>query len=218
MFQALFQHLINEKCRAPFNAKGQAGESFHNAFIADVLPDDESDEDVTVKIFFLNPIQDSMRACNYYFSDSCTYDDNCKYSHGENMKYSRLKQYQKPNYKLLKRKSHVLVKSESLWKPASVTECSQKLKTCQVKLHNSGKIFDCPFSDILPPIGTNSDSSDLSTDDEYDSESLPLTNVFQIDDNFGEWEKFTTGIGSKILQKYGYKNGEGLGKSKKNQS
>lgn len=210
----LFQHLINEKCRAPFHARGQAEESFHNAFIADVLPDNDSEEDITVKVFFLNPVQDNMRACDYYFSDSCSYDENCRYSHGENLKYSRLKQYQKPNYKLLKRKTHVLVKTESLWKPGSVSECSQDLKTCQVKLHNSGKTIDCPFSDILPPLETSSDSSDLSTDDEYDNEILPLRNVFKIDDNFGEWEKFTTGIGSKILQKYGYKYGEGLGKSK----
>ena len=188
--------------------------SYHNAFIADVLSDDD-DEEVTVKVFFLNPTQDSMKACDYYFSHSCTFDDNCKYSHGESVKYSILKEYQSPNYKLLKRKSHVLVKTESLWKPGSIIECSQELKSCQVKLHGSGKTFDCSFSDVLPPLESNADSSDLSTDDDdSEDESLRSSNVLIINDNFGEWEKYTTGIGSKILQKYGYKNGEGLGISK----
>lgn len=174
---------------------------------------DDDEEEVTVKVFFLNPTQNSMKACDHYFSDSCTFDDNCKYSHGESVKYSRLKKYQSPNYKLLKRKSHVLVKTQALWKPGSVMECSQDLKTCQVKLHG-GKSFDCPFSDVLPPLESFSDSSDLSTDDELDDRSMTSSDVLLINDNFGEWEKYTTGIGSRILQKYGYRNGEGLGISK----
>lgn len=207
--------MINEKCRAPFHIKGHQEESFHNAFIADIISDDDEDG-VIVQVFFLNPTHDKMKACDYFFEHRCTYEENCKYSHGEKVKYSRLKQFQPPNYKLLKRKSPVLVKTESLWKPASVLECSQKLKTCQVKLHN-GNTFDCPFSDVLPPLETKSDdSSDLSTDEEdvEDFENFPARNVLQISDNFGEWEKHTTGIGSKILQKYGYVSGTGLGKSK----
>lgn len=207
---------MNEKCRAPF--KSNTGESFHNAFIAEILPDQDEDsaDDVTVKVFFLNPLQDKMKACEYFFSNRCTFDKNCRFSHGEVIKYSRLKPYQHPNYKQLKSKTHVLVKVDALWKPASVVECSQKLKTCQVKLHSSATSFDCPFSEILPPLETNSDSSDLSTDSECDKdlEVSMMSNVLQIDDKFGEWEKFTTGIGSKILQKFGYKSGDGLGLSK----
>lgn len=212
----MHQHLINEKCRAPYKVKGYAEHSYHNAFIADVLSEDDEHEGVTVKVFFLNPTQDSMKPCDYYFSDSCTFDENCKFSHGESIKYSRLKEYQSPNYKLLKRKSHVLVKTETLWRPGSVIECNQESRTCQVKLHGSGKSLDCCFSDILPPLDSNSsDSSDLSTDDESDEdESVNSSEVLIIGDNFGEWEKYTTGIGSKILQKFGYKNGEGLGISK----
>lgn len=179
---------------------------------------DDDDEGLIVKVFFLNPTQEKMKACDYYFSHRCTFEGNCRYSHGETVKYSKLKQYHEPNYALLKRKSHVLVKTESLWKPGLIMECSQDLKTCQVKLHGGGKTMDCPFSDVLPPLETQtSDSSDLSTDDDSDEEdydAFPSRNVLQIGDNFGEWERHTTGIGSKILQKYGYVFGDGLGKSK----
>lgn len=157
-----------------------------------------------------------MKPCDHYFSDTCTFDDKCKYSHGEIVKYSQLKDFQIPNYKLLKQKSHVLVKVEALWKPASVIECSQDARTCQVKLHGIGKSFDCCFSEVLPPLESfGGESSDLSTDDdELSDEEMISSNVLITSDNFGEWEKYTNGIGSKLLQKYGYKNGEGLGISK----
>lgn len=162
-----------------------------------------------------------MRACDFYFKDRCTFNESCKYSHGETAKYASLKLYQMPDYKLLKKRCHVLVKTEnSLWKPGSVLECIRDLKTCQVKLHNSTKTVEVPFSDVLPPIhdGKEEPSSDLSTDDsesEDEAEEVLCKNVLQIDDNFGEWEKFTTGFGSKMLEKYGYQTGEGLGISMK---
>jgi hypothetical protein len=173
-----------------------------------------------VKVFYLNPTHDKMKACDFYFSDRCTFKENCKYSHGEIVKYSDVKLFQAPDYKLLKKRCHVLVKTEkSLWKPGSVLECIPDLETCQVKLHNSTKTVSLPFSEILPPINDrkHESSSDLSTDDSSDSEedleNNSSRNVLQIDDNFGEWEKYTTGFGSKMLEKYGYKSGLGLGKS-----
>lgn len=174
-----------------------------------------------MKVFFLNPTHDKMRACDFYFSDRCTFQENCKYSHGEIVKYSDVKLYEMPDYKLLKKRCHVLVKTEnSLWKPGSVLYCSHDSKTCQIKLHNSTKTVEVPFAEILPPINEKKteSSSDLSTDDsdsEDDLDEFPSKNVLQIDDTFGEWEKFTTGFGSKMLEKMGYQSGTGLGKSKK---
>lgn len=167
-----------------------------------------------MKVFFLNPVHEKMKACEHYFSGSCSFGEECRFSHGEVISHARLKPYQPPNYSLLKRRSHVLVKTEtSLWKPGTVMECNNETRTCRIKLH--GKIIDCcAFSDILPPVETNSDSesSDLSTD-ESDNDFTP-SSVLQIDENFGEWEKFTKGFGTKILEKFGYVNGQGLGKCK----
>jgi G-patch domain/Zinc finger C-x8-C-x5-C-x3-H type (and similar) len=195
---------------------GQSLETFHNAFIADIIEEDD-DGEVFVKVFFLNPTSDDMKPCDFFFENSCTFESSCKFSHGECVAFSSLKSYQDPCYSLLKHKCHVLVKTESkLWKPATIIECSQDHKTCQVKLQ-SGKITDKSFSDILPPLDTRSgsDSSDLSSDDSEDEDSqITFPNVFRVDNNFGDWEKFTKGIGSKIMQKLGYVTGEGLGKRK----
>jgi len=153
-----------------------------------------------------------MKPCEHFFSGRCTFDENCKFSHGESVPFSKLKPYYDPDFTLLKRKTHVLIKTEnSLWKPGIIVEIS---KTCQVKLLHGGKTFECPFSNILPPIDSDSDSdsSDLSTDDESEVEDYSAEKVFQIDENFGDWQKYTTGIGSKIMEKLGYEKGKGLGK------
>lgn len=168
-----------------------------------------------LKVLFLNPVVDKMKPCEHFLNLSCKFEDNCKFSHGELVKFSMIKSYQNPNYSLLKKRCHILIRTESsLWRPGTILEISENLRTCQVKLQNSGKMFDCPFSDILPPIDSDLDSSDLSSDEDYDEDSCTTKNVFQIDDNFGEWEKFTTGFGSRMLQKLGYVEGQGLGKSK----
>lgn len=189
-------------------------ETFHNAFIADIIEEDDEGE-VHVKVFFLNPTLDRMKPCDFFFLGRCNFEETCKYSHGQTVSFSSLKSYQDPCYSLLKHKCHVLVKTENnLWKPATVIECSHDLKTCQVKLQN-GKTSDFSFSEILPPLDTSSssDSSDLSSDDSEGEEShVTFSNVFQVDNNFGDWEKFTKGIGSKIMQKLGYVTGKGLGK------
>lgn len=214
-FQASHAYLLNQKCRAPFHIKGQIAPTYHNGFIADIQAESRADGDVMLKVLFLNPIVEKMKPCEHFLNLSCNFDENCKFSHGELVKFSKIQSYQEPNYSLLKKKCHVLIKTESsIWKPGTILEISEDLRTCQVKLQNSGKIFDCPFSDILPPIDTDSDSSDLSSEDECEEEFYTSRNVFQIDDNFGEWEKFTTGFGSKMLQKLGYVEGQGLGKSK----
>lgn len=204
--------MINEKCRAPFHLKAQLNESFHNAFIADV--ETVLDGEIIVKVFFLNPIENDMKPCQHYLSASCKFPDgSCKYSHGEVVAYTKLKPYHDPNFSLLKRKCHVLVKTETqLWRPGTVIECCKESRTCQVKLQSGSKVFDCSFSDILPPMDADSDS-ELSSDDDLSDSDCASTSILQIHDNFGEWEKFTTGFGSKMLQKLGYVNGQGLGKS-----
>lgn len=158
-----------------------------------------------------------MKSCDFYFSDKCSFgEEDCKFSHGTKISFAKLKPYQDPIYTLLKNKCHVLAKTENgLWKPATVIEANHHDKSCQIKFH-SGKTVHCCFSEILPPLETSSDSSsDLSSEDSDDEErEITATNFLQIDNkSFAEWEKFTRGIGSKIMQKLGYVAGEGLGKN-----
>ncbi|CRL01656.1 CLUMA_CG014878, isoform B [Clunio marinus] len=213
-FKNTFQSLINEKCRAPFKLKGQ-NENYYNAFIADVK-NKTSEGDVIVQVFFLNPMEDKMKACDYFFSNTCTFEDNCRYSHGTLLPYSDLKPYHSSNYSLLKKGCHALIKTEAgLWKPGIIMECNEDSRTCRVKMQNGGKVVEnCSYSDILPPLDNDSDSSDLSSDDsDEESGKFQSSSVFIIEDNFGEWEKYTIGFGTKMLAKLGFINGQGLGKN-----
>lgn len=149
----------------------------------------------------------------------CNFNENCKYSHGEIVLYSELQPYIDPDYKILKRKIHVLTKMPDgqLWCPATVMSCNRDDRNCQLKLQN-GKTIDAKFENILPPFRSDKDSDLSSSGDESDNlesfeDLLNSTVRFQAcSDTFGEWEKFTSGFGSKMLKKLGYQEGQGLGK------
>lgn len=155
-----------------------------------------------------------MKPCDHFLSGSCTFNENCKFSHGELILNSKVQDYIDPNFGSLKKNLHVLVKSsdDQLWRPATVLNIDNDLKTCDLKMQN-GTLVIRPFEDILPPTKHDTDSeSDLSSD-ESDIETQTSVRMFVAPDSFGEWERFTNGFGSKMLKRMGYEIGKGLGKN-----
>lgn len=161
-----------------------------------------------------------MLPCEHYLRNRCTYD-RCKYSHGETISMEDMQPYKEPQYSLIKPKCEVLAKHESgLWKRGVVTDVDLENRRCHVKLDTTQVIDSC-YSDILPlESSTTGSDSDLSSDDEEDRHHATFSNaydhnVLQVNNltEIGQWEKYTTGIGSKIMQKLNWKPGEGLGKS-----
>lgn len=208
-----FDHLVNQKVRAPYKINDQ--EYFCNAFISIIEEVLDEYDDCIVKVFFLNPLNEKMKVCDHYFDGICNYNEDCKYSHGELILYSRCEPYIAIEYDKLKKNLHVHVKTDDMiWKPGTIVSVDQLETTCEVKMQNGTKSI-VNFEDILPPYRSDDDdSSEFSMSDFDDCDEMPsFVRAFVAPNTFGEWEKFTSGFGSKMLQKFGYELGKGLGKN-----
>ncbi|KAF5295086.1 hypothetical protein FQA39_LY13237 [Lamprigera yunnana] len=202
------------KCKAPH--KHNWGDSmYHNAVVCSVMPYDHNTyEEIKVKIMFINPTHLEMLPCPYLMDGNCKFeDDKCKYSHGEVVVFSTLKEYTEPNFEQLKIGSLVLAKQENkLWSRGKVLQISED--NCTIQFESNQNALNLQLQHVLPLEG---ESLEEHSEDEFESDceedvinmSLMNTPVLHA---IGDWEKYTKGVGSKIMQKMGYIVGTGLGK------
>ncbi|CAG9772569.1 unnamed protein product [Ceutorhynchus assimilis] len=224
--------LEGKKFRAPH--KHQWGQlAYHNAMVCSVPEDVPNIEELMVKILFLNPTHKEMLPCPYYFDleKDCRFsEDECKFSHGEFVQYSSLQEYVEPQFEKLTKGSEVLAKqSDNLWYRGKISQISKG--KCLVKFESKNveneDYEDIIFEHILPLTSEN-DSEDDCSDEEVieisDDESILVAKKQQEElinrslmitpesIPLGDWEKYTKGIASKLMQKMGYVVGTGLGK------
>jgi len=98
-----------------------------------------------------------------------------------------------------------------------IIDIDKNERTCRVKLNL--KTLKLDFAQIIPPNDSTDSSSDLSSlesdddcDGAADENSFSVVEVVQDSSNLGEWEKFTKGIGTKIMMKMMWNGHQGLGK------
>ncbi|XP_018574144.1 zinc finger CCCH-type with G patch domain-containing protein [Anoplophora glabripennis] len=208
-----------KKCRAPH--KHQWGNiAYHNAMICSVEPESVDDE-MMVRVLFINPTHQEMLPCPYYYESDCKFtEDKCRFSHGELVTYSSLQEYIEPKFDLLSRGSYILAKQKNnLWYRAIVKKIYEE--RCLVKFESNRKEEEVILEHIFPLNGDNESNEDVSSDDDNSNKyeanedediinmSLMITPSAQV---LGDWERYTKGMGSKLMQKMGYIVGTGLGK------
>ncbi|KAF2904803.1 hypothetical protein ILUMI_01368 [Ignelater luminosus] len=215
--QEELKSLEGMKCRAPH--EHQWGDTmYHNAIVCSIMPlnENQSFEEIEVKVMFINPTHEEMLPCPYLMDTDCKFtDDKCKYSHGEIVLFSSLQEYIEPDYDSLIIGSKVLAKqSNRLWGRATIRRLFKEKYL--VKFDADQNELELELQDILP-LFSDSDSKDEDDSvNESDSDGEDIINMSLINvpatQALGDWEQYTKGIGSKIMQKMGYVVGTGLGR------
>ncbi|XP_012269744.2 zinc finger CCCH-type with G patch domain-containing protein isoform X1 [Athalia rosae] len=215
------------KCRAP-HGSGWGGISHHNAMVCSTHAIDEAQitsmNDIKVRVMFTNPTHKEMLPCPYFLDGNCKFsDDQCHYSHGEIVSLSSLQEYSEPDFATIKMGSRVLAKQKNqIWHRAVVLKVPEiKQDDYRVKFESSGTILELSLHDLLPlsdadlNMSNSSDDSDSENDaEEFNKDELVQQSLLMTNGNeaLGSWERYTRGIGSKLMASMGYVTGTGLGK------
>lgn len=199
LFQEDLKSLEGMKCQAP-HKHSWGGVTYHNALVCGVIKtENQSFNDIQVRIFFTNPTHREMLPCPYFLEDSnCKFsDEKCRFSHGEIVAFSSLKEYVEPDFEKLKINSRVLAKNkDNLWHRAVVVKIGRN--NCNVRYESSKKEESVDLKDILPLEDSEENEESSSSDSENSAEEevndwaiqkslLSLTPSPAL----GDWEKHT---------------------------
>lgn len=231
--------MVGNHYRAPFTEKW-GGLSYHNVVILSLVTQDGGNINLgkpEVKVLYSQPTSTQMLTCRFFLSGHCKYsEDKCRFSHGKVIPVSEIKEYRDPNYDALVPGSRVLVQhSSDLWTNATVQDILEDRSAFCIKYDKNKEIAEVTAMQLVPLCCE--DSMEQNSDDDYDDaerlkkpEFIKDTNPDSSDDEsqifipsanwyqnslscrLGEWEKYTKGIGSKLMLKMGYVVGTGLGR------
>ncbi|XP_064078252.1 zinc finger CCCH-type with G patch domain-containing protein-like [Macrobrachium nipponense] len=235
--------LEGTKCRCPFVEKWGGHSYHNALILSIVKEEDGNIDldSPKVRVLFVQPMSMEMLTCRFFLSGRCKYsEDACRFSHGKIVEVSDIREYSEPVYEDLQPGSRVLVQySEDLWAAATIQDILEDRSAFCVKYDKSKKVAEVQAMQMIPLIcddGADSEEADsgkegnqdessiksgneeMTDEDDSDDERsvfVPTNTWFQcsLTQRLGDWEKYTTGIGSKLMQKMGYIVGTGLGPS-----
>lgn len=182
----------------------------HNAIVLGV----ESINDRTVKVLLSQPTRLDHKPCSHFLNQTCRFGEKCRYSHGFVVAVDDLLDYLDPNDQTFSVGQSVICQhgNDGLWKSGTIETVESENHLCVVRFKHFDGFDAIPFGSMMI---TDSSTSTLLSDDENLDEEVPVTLEFRPTlnlDEFGQWERHTRGIGSKLMAKMGYKSGQGLGR------
>ncbi|VDO91415.1 unnamed protein product [Heligmosomoides polygyrus] len=235
-----FEDFIGMRCMAPYPS-ANLHVAHHAAVILEVLPPNGAsmDKGLQARVLYSHPMINGMRPCSHFLSGTCRFEDKCKFSHGEIVPMNELNEYKDPDFSSLTLGSLVLVAvttSPPLWEIGRIVAVDHE--EVAVRILKSNTDVSSKLDQIVPLDGevegdlaagianftdVNDDLSSPSVSHEYpsdagDDEKNDSWKEQKGDrcgkvtvGDLGNWQG--GGLGLKLMQKMGYKVGEGLGKN-----
>ncbi|EYC33799.1 hypothetical protein Y032_0002g998 [Ancylostoma ceylanicum] len=222
-----FDDFIGMRCMAPY-PKANLPVSHHAAIILEVLPIDPAaiDKGLQAKVLYSHPMLNAMRPCSHFLAGTCRFEGKCKFSHGEMVKMDELNGYKDPNFDSLAIGSLVLVSVNStppLWEIGRLMAIDNDEVAVKILKSNSelsSKLdqivpLDCEVEERSDDVPVPNLDEHASLDDEVPNNSWTEQKGDRCGNitvgDLGNWQG--GGFGLKLMQKMGYKLGEGLGKN-----
>ena len=117
-----FSQLVGLRVSAPLSSLPPV--EWGNAVVVGMEQEAGNFGEVMVRLAFSNPTRLGLVPCQHYLNGRCSREaSQCKWSHGELLKLGSLRQWQEPDYSLLKPGTEVLVQGEDgVWERGIVGE------------------------------------------------------------------------------------------------
>lgn len=183
-------------------------------------------EEIELNAYWMYPLQTSMIICPYFVKNNCKFNDGCKYSHGVSVTLAQVKpkltftifddHFQEKlhgnclNNCLIRLSTIKPEEEDGQWCRVKILVIDEDLsdKSTLIELHQSDERFSVNIEDLVLM-----DSRIEETSEDRDCRELEeeICDHIACDNQFGDWERFTKGIGTKLMAKMGYLPGQGLG-------